>query len=70
MGMCVDCGDPWYGEGFNCGCHRPTLRDREKAEIKRLRKALEEIKAFGKANPGMGHSCFKMAEKALNEGND
>lgn len=44
-----------------------AIKDQLEAEIIRLKKALEEIRDYGRVNCGMGYTCHKMALKALGE---
>lgn len=46
------------------------VADNKDEEILRLRKALEEIREFGRVNAGCGYTCAKMAQKALEFEND
>ena len=47
-----------------------VVADNKDEEITRLRKALEEIREFGRVNAGCGYTCAKMPQKALEFEND
>jgi len=41
--------------------------EESQASVLYLRRKLEEIRAFGKNNPGCGYSCARMAEQVLKD---